>query len=93
MSHPQDVPSGTVSPQRDTLLQSLLMMASFHGIAADEAQLRHEFGSEPFDRQTLLLACRHLGISARLVSQPRERLERAPLPAIAVGADRKLSHF
>lgn len=29
----------------DSGLISLLMMASFHGIAADEAKLKHEFGS------------------------------------------------
>ncbi len=87
MSDLSDVPAGTAIPQRDTLLQSLLMMASFHGIAADEAQLRHEFGSEPIDRQALLLAARHLGLSARLVSQPRDRLDKAPLPAIGFDAE------
>ncbi len=29
-------------------LISLLMMANLHGIAADEAKLTHEFGSEPY---------------------------------------------
>jgi len=88
-SHQDDVRTGTASAPtpRDTLLQSLLMMASFHGIAADEAQLRHEFGSEPIDRQSLLLACRHIGITARMVSQPLERLDKAPLPAIAFDTD------
>lgn len=68
----------------DTGLFSLLMMASLHGIAADEAKLRHEFGDTPFSAEKLLLAARALGMNAKLVSQPAERLDRAPLPAIAL---------
>ncbi len=79
----QEIAAQTAATPRDTKLQSLLMMASFHGIAADEMQLRHEFGSEPFQTQTLLLACKQLGLSAKLVRQPSDRLARAPLPAIA----------
>ena len=71
------------TPGVDTALQCLLMMASFHGIAADEAQLKHEFGPDAFGTQTLLLAAKRLGFSARQVAQAPERLERAPLPAIA----------
>jgi len=68
----------------DTGLASLLMMAAFHGIAADEAQLRHEFGSEQFSPDRLLLAAKKLGMKAKLVAQPPERLDCAPLPAIAL---------
>ncbi len=67
----------------DTGLASLLMMAAFHGIAADEAKLRHELGSGPFTTEHLLLAAKSLGMKARLVAQPVGRLDRAPLPAIA----------
>ena len=68
----------------DSGLHSLLLMASLHGIAADEARLRHAFGAEPFSAQTLLLAAKSLAMKARLVSQPVERLDRAPLPAIGL---------
>jgi len=68
----------------DTGLASLLMMAAFHGIAADEAQLKHEFGSEAFSADRLLLAAKKLGMKAKLVAQPPERLDCAPLPAIAL---------
>ncbi|WP_310601124.1 type I secretion system permease/ATPase [Desulfobulbus sp.] len=68
----------------DTGLISLLMMASLHGIVADEARLRHEFGDAPFTVDQLLLAAKSLGMSAKLVRQPTDRLERAPLPAIAL---------
>ena len=63
---------------------SLLMMASFHGIAADEAQLRHEFGCAGFDTQTLMLAAQRLGLTVKRVRQPVERLDHAPLPAIVI---------
>ena len=68
----------------DTGLQSLLIIAGFHGIAADEAKLKHEFGHAIFSTNTILLAAKQLGMAAKLVRQPPERLERAPLPAIAI---------
>jgi subfamily B ATP-binding cassette protein HlyB/CyaB len=71
----------------DTGLHSLLMLASLHGIAADEATLKHEFGDEPFTAERLLLAAKSLGMSAKLVTQPVERLDRAPLPAIGLDKD------
>ncbi|WP_232487774.1 hypothetical protein, partial [Burkholderia ubonensis] len=40
----------------DTGLFCILMIATLHGIATDEAQLRHEFGSDRFDDQTIVLA-------------------------------------
>jgi len=75
----------------DTGLLSLLMMASYHGVAADADQLKHAFGQEPFTTQTLLLAAKSLGLAARLVRQPAERLDRAALPAIAI--DREGRYF
>ena len=71
----------------DSGLQSLLMMAGLHGIAADEAQLKHEFGQDPFSTQAILLAAKQLKLSAKLVTQPIDRLDRAPLPAIALDQD------
>lgn len=68
----------------DSGLASLLIIAGLHGIAADEAKLRHEFGGEPFSAERVLLAAQSLGMKARLVAQPPERLDRAPLPAIAL---------
>lgn len=73
-----------MTAQLDTGLQSLLMMASLHGIPADEAKLRHEFGqtSGLFDTNTILLAAKQLGFTARAVLQKPERLDKAPLPAV-----------
>lgn len=78
------MPEKLVQPPLDTGLTSLLMMAGLHGIAADEAQLKHLFGQEPFTTQSVLLAAKHIGLSAKLVRQPADRLDRAPLPAIAI---------
>lgn len=68
----------------DTALACLLIMAGLHGIAADEGQLRHEYGHQHFDAQTAILAARKVGLSAKLVRQPIERLDRTPLPAIGI---------
>lgn len=68
----------------DSGLLSLMMVAGYHGVAVDEAQLRHEFGPEPFTTQTILLAAKKLGLAARLVRQLPDRLDRAPLPAVAL---------
>ncbi|MGU7844037.1 type I secretion system permease/ATPase [Burkholderia sp. AW33-5] len=68
----------------DQALVCVLIMASVHGVPADEAQLRHEFGHRPFDIQTTLLALKHLGLSAKLVRHPTDRLKTAPMPAIGI---------
>ncbi|MCX5863776.1 MAG: type I secretion system permease/ATPase [Deltaproteobacteria bacterium] len=75
----------------DLGLLSLLMIARHHGIAADEAQLRHEFGLKPFTTETILLAAKRLGMTAKVVEQEEERLDRAPLPAIAI--DKQGNYF
>jgi ATP-binding cassette, subfamily B, bacterial HlyB/CyaB len=78
-------------PPIDTGLQTLLLMASLHGVAADAAQLQHQYGSEPFNTQTILLAAKQLGLTAKLVKQDPSRLGRAPLPAVAI--DREGRYF
>ncbi|MGQ0598533.1 type I secretion system permease/ATPase [Aquabacterium sp.] len=71
----------------DSGLMCLLMLAQFHGIAADPAKLQHEYGQEPFDSTRLLHAARGLGFSAKLVSQPHERLHRVPTPCIGIDTE------
>ncbi|MCQ8182990.1 type I secretion system permease/ATPase [Methylomonas sp. SURF-1] len=84
------------SADLDTGLAALLMMAAFHGVAADEAALRHEFGPAlvpdhegrcRFDNRTLQLAAQRLGLTAKPRRQEPKRLALAPLPAIALGKD------
>ena len=67
----------------NTGLLALLMLAQFHGLAADPTKLQHEFGEQSFDALTLINAAKSLGFSAKQVRQPRQRLNKAPLPCIA----------
>lgn len=71
----------------DSGLVCLAVMAQVHGIAVDEAGLKHEFGPNVFDAPTLLLAAQKLGMSAKCVAQPVSRLDKTPLPAIACAKD------
>jgi len=75
------------SAPEDSGLQCLSLIALLHGIAVDQAELRHEFGEQPFSTTTLLHAARHLGLTAKLVSAELARLDRTALPAVAVGRD------
>ncbi|TBV73958.1 type I secretion system permease/ATPase [Pseudoxanthomonas winnipegensis] len=78
--------SGNARPEdQDLGLGGLVLIAQFHGIAADTEQLRHEFGSgsEPLDDLSLLRAAKKLGLKARLVEVDSERLDRISLPALA----------
>ena len=70
----------------DTGLQCLMMMTKLHGIAADVAQLQHQFGREKFTAQTVLLAAKKLGLTAKQRRQDPARLDRAALPAIGIDA-------
>jgi len=76
-------------PPLDTGLICLVMLANVHSIAADPAKLVHEFGDEPFTVPRILLAAQGLKMKAKEVEQLVERLDKAPLPAIAAGKDGK----
>lgn len=67
----------------DTGLACLLLLAHLHEVAADEAQLQHQFGHEPMDVPTLLLAAQSLQITAKALRQDVTRFDKAVLPAIA----------
>jgi subfamily B ATP-binding cassette protein HlyB/CyaB len=73
----------------DLALQGLVLLAQFHGIAADAKQLAHQFArvGEPCDDTTLLLAAKQLGLKAKVVAQPASRIGMANLPALALVED------
>ena len=77
------IPPGT---NLDTGLACLVMLARFHQIAADPGQLAHQFkvSGEVFSQTDLLLAAKHLGLQAKLVKTSIDRLDRTPLPVIAI---------
>ena len=70
----------------DTGLTCLVMLARLHQIAADPDQLAHQFkaSGEPFNKTEILLAAKHLGLQAKPVKTTIDRLDRTPLPAMAV---------
>ena len=72
---------------QDSGLLALLMLAQFHGLQADAAKLAHEFGAGPFDVVTLLNAAKSIGFSTKAVRQPVARLNKAPLPCIAMDTE------
>jgi subfamily B ATP-binding cassette protein HlyB/CyaB len=80
-------PPGEADRVEDSGLQCLLMIALLHGLTADEADLRHEFGGERFTAATVLRAGKHLGFMAKAAWVEPARLDRAALPAIAIDAD------
>ena len=82
----QDFPA-MPAPALDTGLACLVMMARFHGIAADADQLAHEFSpmGKPMGTTDILLAARRLELKAKAVNVQAARLAKTPLPALAVG--------
>uniref|UniRef100_UPI002630BE41 ABC transporter transmembrane domain-containing protein n=1 Tax=Propionivibrio sp. TaxID=2212460 RepID=UPI002630BE41 len=78
-----------VQAKPDTGLIGLVMLARFHNIAADPDQLAHEYrvAGQLFGTTQILLASKKLGLKAKLVNTEYSRLERTPLPALAVDAD------
>ncbi|QDQ25608.1 type I secretion system permease/ATPase [Chitinimonas arctica] len=91
MTEPQQAEPGQLEPAAesasavlDSGLLGLVMLARFHAIAAEPAQLAHEYGSgQPFDETRILLAAKQLGLKARAVNARLDRLDRLPLPALA----------
>lgn len=67
----------------DPGLACLLLLVRLHEVAADAAQLQHQFGHQPMDVPTLLLAAQSLQLTAKAVRQDVTRFDKAALPAIA----------
>lgn len=67
----------------------LALVARFHGVSADPAQIRHHCGQgeAPLELSDLVKAARELGLRARAVTSSIVDLGRLPLPAIAYHRD------
>lgn len=80
---PDSAPSFT--PEQDTGLLCLVMLARFHGIATEADQIRHEFGepSQKFSDQEILLAAKKLTLKAKMIKCDISRLQTTPLPCLA----------
>lgn len=71
-------------------LQSLCVIARLHHIAAEPAHVAHQLGWPPSHHpstEDLLLAAKHLALKAKLSRSPIDRLNLAPLPALALMSD------
>jgi len=79
-----DATQETPGPSQDPGLMALVLIARFHGVVADVEQLRHAAAikSDQFSAQDLVLAARSIGLKAREVRTTRERLSKAPFPAL-----------
>ena len=89
--HQEEGAHSAENPQiytHDPGLVCLIMLARFHGVAAEPAQLAHEFGAgRPFGVTEILLAAKKLGLKAKQVVTDFSRLAVTPLPALAVGRE------
>jgi subfamily B ATP-binding cassette protein HlyB/CyaB len=77
----------------DAGLVLLILIANFHGIPAEAAQLRHKAALTEgvFQEDDLILAARSLGLRCRAVALQPDRVAQLPLPALAM--DRQGRHF
>lgn len=85
-SRPEDEAATAAGP-RWPGLAALCAIARFHHVSADPAALAHKLGlqpSESLDTKDLLRAAQELGLKARLTTTSAERLQLAPLPALAL---------
>lgn len=94
-SHPSSSsassPSSPAAPDNDadSGLICLAMLARLHGVAVDPDHLAHVHRSngQAMNKTDMLLAAKQLGLQAKIVAIKLDRLEKTPLPAIAVGRD------
>lgn len=79
----------TQTPPTDFGLAALALLAQFHGLAADAARVRQQLAilHRPLDDAELLEAARLMGLKARIIEQPAERLALTGLPALALVPD------
>jgi len=77
MQNPEPVDSGLIS---------LILLARFHGLPAESDQLIHEFRQpgQLFGVTEIMLAAKKLALQVKKVSTTATRLDRTPLPAIAI---------
>jgi subfamily B ATP-binding cassette protein HlyB/CyaB len=75
------------APAPDQGLAALVMLLRFHGVAADPAQIRHQFGMTAFGVSEIIRGARQCGLKARARKTNWERLGQSPMPAVAAMRD------
>jgi subfamily B ATP-binding cassette protein HlyB/CyaB len=76
-----------VERQQQSGLSAFLFLVRLNGVAVSPEQLRHRCGDGAFGLPEMLRCAKELGLKARAVTTRWARLERTPLPAIAVKRD------
>ncbi|WP_257282035.1 type I secretion system permease/ATPase [Endozoicomonas sp. ISHI1] len=73
----------------ESAVTCLVMLARFHGLAAQPEQIKHQFGDSdrPVEGLDLLRAAKFLKLKARRTEVECEKLQDLPLPAIARHSD------
>ena len=64
-------------------LGAFTLLARFHGVALNPAQIRHRFGGGAVGVPEMLRCAKELGLKARVVNVRAARLAKTPVPAIA----------
>jgi subfamily B ATP-binding cassette protein HlyB/CyaB len=67
-------------------IKAFLLLLRFHGVAADQGQLRHQFG-ENFGVSEMLRAAKAFGLKARAIVRDWDHLAHTALPGIASAKD------
>src|SRR5262249_26694983 len=68
-------------------LGAFTLLARFHGVALNPAQIRHRFGGVDVGVPEMLRCAKELGLKARAVNVRAARLANTPVPAIAECVD------
>src|SRR5437868_3685489 len=68
-------------------VEALVLLLRFLEIAAEPAQIRHQYGVANFGRLEILRCAKDLKLRARAITTEWDRLSRTPLPALAEGRD------
>jgi subfamily B ATP-binding cassette protein HlyB/CyaB len=74
---------GICEPGEASGVDALVLLLRFHQIAADPAQIRHQFGHAAFGVAEILRCARTLNVKARALNTQWDRLAGTPLPALA----------
>ena len=73
----------------DTGLLAFVLIARFHGMAADPEQLKHLLGGTKAGILEILRCAKQLQLKARIIESDWDRLSKTPMPSIACLQDGK----
>ncbi|MBU6463049.1 MAG: type I secretion system permease/ATPase [Bradyrhizobium sp.] len=84
---PNDEAAAQDPAATESALLSLTILLRCHGIGAEPEQIRHRIGSPRIGITEMLRCAREMDLKARVLSTGWDRLEKTPLPGIAILRD------